>query len=302
MKIVAKLIPRLLRLLALPIAWQSTAWADAPAAGPALLSPTPDSRHGLFDGLDERSFYNQGDFPEPFLVDDSGLERNEARLDWRRQQTGAAKTDTVTAEYEKGFGLATLEIEVPYERDASAGAVTQGIGNVSLGARCPFYQYVSPAGFFDTTLGGAFELGIPASSAISVNPEFVPKLFQDIKMGNHFTLQSVYGYSIFGGGGAEGGGQTFEYGYVLGWTIPHAELPLPGVQQFIPICELQGETALNHSAAGQNTLLGDAGFRLNLDAIGRVQLRPGLAVVFPLDNGGRQAAHWGLAFSFVMEF
>ena len=45
-------------------------------------SIVPDTRYGLFNGLDHRSWYSHGDFPEPFLVDDSGLEINEARLDW----------------------------------------------------------------------------------------------------------------------------------------------------------------------------------------------------------------------------
>ena len=40
------------------------------------------TRYGLFGWLDHRSGYGQGVFPEPFLVDDSDLETNEARLDW----------------------------------------------------------------------------------------------------------------------------------------------------------------------------------------------------------------------------
>ena len=284
----------------------TTAMADdqtTPAAAANMVSSiTPDTRYGLFNGLDHRSFYSQGNYPEPFLVDDTGLENNEARLDWRHKQAGDSKSDVVKAEYEKGFGLATVEIEIPYERDVNAGAVTQGIGNISGGVRCPFYQYVSTSGFFDTTFGGAFEFGIPASSAISVNPEFVPKIFNDTKIGDHFTLQSVYGWSIFGGGGSQGGLQTFEYAYVFGWTIQHSELPLPGIQQIIPICELKGETQLNKDNPGQNTLLGDVGFRLNLKAIGRVQPRPGFAFVFPLDNAGYNDTHWGIVTSLAFEF
>ena len=41
-------------------------------AATTSVSAAPDSRFGLFNGLDHRSWYNQGDFPEPFLVDDSG--------------------------------------------------------------------------------------------------------------------------------------------------------------------------------------------------------------------------------------
>lgn len=45
-----------------------------------------------------------------------------------------------------------------------------------------------------------------------------------------------------------GGEQSFEYGLTLGWTFPHSELPIPGVQDFIPMFELQGETLANTHA------------------------------------------------------
>ena len=101
--------------------------------------------------------------------------------------------------------------------------VSQGIGNIDLGARYPFFQYVSRSAFVDTTFGGAMEIGIPASSAISVNPEFVPKIFNDTKIGEHFTVRSIFGYSTLTGGGADGGIQTFEYGFTFGYAIEHRE-------------------------------------------------------------------------------
>jgi len=262
----------------------------------------PDTRYGLFDGLDHRSFYSQGNFPEPFLVDDSGLEINEARLDWLHTRAGSSHTDLTTAEVEKGFGLLTLEIEVPYERTVNAGTVTQGIGNIDLGARYPFYQYVSSGGGFDSTFGGAFELGIPASSAISVNPEYVPKIFNDTKIGDHFTVQSILGYSTLGGGGEVGGLQTFEYGFTLGYSLDHHELPLPGVRQFIPMFELVGEKGLNKDAADQDSLEGNAGFRVNLKSLGTVQPRLGLGFVFPITSAARTDNHWGIVTSLVFEY
>jgi len=260
------------------------------------------TRYGLFDGLDHRSWYAQGNYPEPFLLDDSGLENNEARLDWRHTAAGSQHRDLAKAEVEKGFGLATLELEVPYEMDASPDGSVQGFGNIDLGARCPFFQYVSGTGYFDTTFGAAMEVGIPASSAISVNSEFVPKLFNDTKIGDHFTLQSVLGYSTLGGGGPDGGLRTFEYGFTLGWFIEHDELPLPGVQRLIPMFELVGEDPLNHDSSGQNSLLGNACFRLNLKTIGRVQPRLGLGFVFPLNRTARTDVHNGIVTSLVFEY
>jgi hypothetical protein len=261
-----------------------------------------DSRYGLFHGLDHRSYYSEGNFPEPFLVDDSGLEINEARLDWLHAEARGAKTDFVTAEVEKGFGLLTLELEVPYVRSVAGGETIHGFDNIDLGARYPLYQFVSASGFFDTTIGAAVELGIPVDSTISRNTEFVPKLFNDTKIGGHFTLQSIFGYSMLFGPGEEGGLRTFEYGGDLGCTIQHSELPLPGVQQFIPIFEIAGETGLNKGESGRNSVLGNAAFRLNLKTIGRVQPRLGFGYVFPLDSNARADLRRGFFTSLVFEY
>jgi hypothetical protein len=267
------------------------------------LTSTADSstRYGLFNGLDHRSQYGQGIFPEPFLVDDSDLEVNEARLDWLHARAGGAHSDEIKAEVEKGFGLMTVELEVPYVRESADGEVTKGFANIDVGARYPFYQYVSPHSLLDTTFGAAVELGIPTTSPVSKNTEFVPKIFNDLKVGE-FTLQSLVGYSTLFGPGEEGGAQVFEYGLVFGYSIQHRVLPLPGVQQLIPVFELSGETGLNHGESGHNSLLGNAAFRLNLDAIGRVQPRLGFGYVFPIDSNAREELHYGFFTSLVFEY
>ena len=262
----------------------------------------PSTRYGLFDWLDHRSAYGEGVFPEPFLVDDSDLEVNEARLDWLRTMGNDRHSDLVTGEVEKGFGLLTLELAVPFERDVSAGTASEGVGNIDAGARYPIYQYVSGNGVVDSTFGAGIEAGIPVNSSVSKNAELVPKIFDDLRLGDHFTLQSVFGYSTLFGGGANGGLQTFEYGFVFGYTIQHDEWPLPGVLQFIPVLELSGETQLNKRDRGHNSLIGDLGFRANLKTIGRVQPRPGLAFVFPIDRGAREEVYWGVVVSLVFEY
>ena len=84
------------------------------AAQDATSNPT-DTRYGLLNLLDSRSVYGTGVFPEPFLVDDSDGEVNEARLDWFHSETPDQQSDVITAEVEKGFGPLTLEVEVPFE-------------------------------------------------------------------------------------------------------------------------------------------------------------------------------------------
>lgn len=275
----------------------------APASSATNSISAPDTRYGLFDGLDHRSSYGQDVFPEPFLVDDSDLEDNEARVDWLHTEANAQQNDIATAEVEKGFGQLTLELEVPYERVAAASESTQqGVGNIDLGARYPFYEFVAANGFFDTTFGAAVEVGVPVNSAVSKNTELVPKVFNDLRVGEHFTLQSIFGYSTLFGGGDDGGLQTFESGFVFGYTIQHEELPLPGVLQIIPMFELSGETAMNNGDSGKTSLVGDACFRANLKSIGEIQPRLGLGFVFPINNNARDDVHWGIITSLVFEY
>ena len=276
-------------------------------SGQTSTSPpaVEDNRYGLFDWLDRRSAYGEGVYPEPFLVDDSDLEVDEARLDWlHTQATSHERDDVVTAEVEKGFGLLTLEIEVPYEIDTTTAPskTTDGFDNIDLGARYPIHQFVSDRGFVDSTVGAAIEVGIPTYSSLSKDTEVVPKIFDDLRLGTHFTLQSIVGLSMLYGTDEDNGLKTFEYGLVFGYTIPHAELALPDVLQFIPVLELIGETELNHADPGLNRLTGNAAFRVNLKTIGGVQPRLGVGYVFPIDNAAREQMHWGLITSFVFEY
>ena len=244
----------------------------------------------------------KGYFPSHFWWMTRAAEDSEARLDWLHTWGSGQHSDQIKAEVEKGFGLLTLELEVPYESDTASGQTSQGFGNIDLGARYPVCQFVSGNGLVDSTLGAALEVGVPVNSAVSKNTELVPKIFDDLRLGEHFTLQSILGWSTLFGGGNDGGLQTFEYGFVFGYTIPHEEFRLPGVQQFIPMFEFTGETQLNKDDPGQNSLLGNLGFRLNLKTIGSIQPRPGIGFVFPIDEGAREELHWGIFTSLVFEF
>lgn len=270
-----------------------------------------NTRYGFGNLFDHRSSYGKGTFPEPFLVDDSDLEVNELRFDWFHQQGKGQITDHGRVEFEKGFGLMTLELEAPYDVNSTRtfDSLTRrtktsrekGFGNFSLGVRHPIYQYVSDDESIDNTFGAAFELGIPTNTPLSKHTEFVPKIFNDLRIGDHFTVQTVLGYSFVSGSAPEGGSQTFEYGLIMGYSIGHKELPLPGVNQLIPIFELRGDTAMNHGA-GHDSLLGNAGFRLNLRAMGSFQPRLGIGYVFPIDKGAKDNSRWGIYTSLVFEW
>jgi hypothetical protein len=196
----------------------------------------------------------------------------------------------------------TLEVEAPYEYNTSPDGVTKGFDNVDLGARLPIFQYVSAGGFFDTTFGAGVEVGIPTTSPVSKNAELVPKIFNDMRFGSHLTVQTIVGYSTLYGPGADGGLQVFEYGALAGLTFSHKELPIPGVEQLIPLFEFSGEKQLNHDEKGTNTLLGNVGLRVNLKAIGPIQPRLGVGWVFPLNEAARADIHAGIYTSLVFEF
>jgi hypothetical protein len=305
MKLQMKTVAYVLGMLSVATCFQTAALADdsmAASANTNSSSVAPDTRYGFLNGLDHRSSYGQGIFPEPMLVDESDVD-NEFRLDWLHTEANAQQNDEAKVELEKSFGLMTVELEVPYERAAASGQSTQeGVGNIDAGARYPFYQFVSANGLFDTTFGAAMEVGIPVNSAVSKNTEFVPKVFNDLKVGEHFTLQTLLGYATLFGGGDEGGLQTFESGFVFGYTIQHGEFPLPGVQQFIPMFELVGDTQMNQDDSGTTSLVGNAGFRVNLKTLGSVQPRLGLGFVFPVNNNARADVHWGIITSLVFEY
>ena len=305
MQLQMKTVTRVFGMLSAATLIQAAAVADEQmtATTPAASSSAAlNTRYGLFDGLDHRSSYGQYFFPEPLLVGETDVD-NEVRLDWLHTEANARQNDNAKLELEKSFGLMTVELEIPYARAAASGQSTQqGIGNIDVGARHPFYQFVSANGLFDTTFGAAVEVGIPVNSEVSKNTEFVPKVFNDLRVGEHFTLQSLLGYATLFGGGADGGLQTFESGFVFGYTIQHEQLPLPGIQQFIPLFELIGDTQMNHGDSGKTSLVGNAGFRVNLKTIGPVQPRLGLGFVFPINDNARADVHWGIITSLVFEY
>jgi hypothetical protein len=283
----------------------------ARAAEP-LATDATTTRYGPMSLFDARSNYGVGTFPEPFLVDDSDLEQGEYRLDWIHQENRGARFNTLNTEIEKGFGLVTLEVEGHYEYDsistfdpASGGtdhSIQQAFQNMDLGARAPFFQYVSKNGFFDTTFGTGIEVGIPLNTQFSKSAEIVPKIFNDTQLGEHVTIQSIFGYSMLLGGAPEGGVNTFEYGFDFGYTLDHEQLPLPGIESVIPVFELSGATQVNHQAAGVDSLFGDAAVRVNLRAIGNLQPRLGIGYIFPIDQGARDDSRWGIITSIVIEF
>ena len=273
------------------------------AAAPADGLTVPDTRFGLFDWLDHRSAYYAEFFPQPLLVDDTGLE-SDGELEFSSLSTraGDQRADSYAVGIQKSFGLLTMELSVPYQKMSDADDSSEGVGSISLAARYPLYQFVSGQKFFDTTFGVALEAGLPVNSPVSQNTELTPKIFNDLKLGEHFSLQTILGYSTLFGGGDLGGLQTFEYGFDFACALPHRELPLPGVQQFTPMLEISGETELNRAEAGQNSLLGSIGFRVNFKPLGDIQPSLGLGYVFPIDAGAREEVRWGIATSLTVDF
>lgn len=232
-------------------------------------------------------------------------------MDYFHGENRGFQTNQVRTEIEYNFGLLTVEVGLPWERDsrsmtnpATRRAVHQesrGIGSIELAARHPVFQYVSDDNAFDYTIAGAFELGIPSHSPISKTTEFVPELFQLLRVGEHLSIEASTGLSILAGP-EEGGTNSFEYNLVLGYNLEHEQLPLPHVLRTIPIFELNGETIVHGREDGTNRLFGTAGFRVNLEPLGIAQPRIGVGYVFPIDRGARDEFRWAIIGSLVFEF
>ncbi len=262
-----------------------------------------NSRFGVFNALDHRSGYFLDSFPEPLLVEETTAEA-EGELEVNSLHTEAAgqQSDIVGAEFEKSVGVVTFEIGLQYQRFSDLDDPSQGISDIDLGVRCPFYQYVSSDGLLDDTIGGALESSIPVNTALSKNVELELAVFDDLKLGNHFTIQSVLDYSALIGGGEDGGAQSFEYGFDFAYTLPHEEFPIPGVLSFSPMFELNGELGLNEDEAGQNSVLGSMGFRIGFRPLGDTEPSIGVGYVFPMDAAAREEVHWGIVGSLILEF
>ena len=264
------------------------------------------TRYGAFHWLDSRSTYGTSWFPEPFRVDESDID-NELRLDYQHNQGHGTVDRGLKAEVEKSFGVATIELEVPYDISTTATgggrhSQTQGFGSLNVGVRTPFWQYVSPNGVFDTTFGAALEVGFPTNSPVSKNAEIVPKLFNDTRLGDHFSVQTICGISYLLGSQPDGGKRTFEYGMVFGYAIEHDQLPLPVVQRLIPETEFVGESGLDRAGANTSHISMTLGVRANLNAVGPFQPRLGAGYILPVDKGSRNELTQGVIVSLVFEY
>ena len=279
-----------------------------PAHGETSTTFVADAsaNYGLLGWLDHRSSYGTSWYPEPFRVDESDVD-NELRLDYQHVQGRGTVSHELHAEIEKSFGVTTIEVEGFYDINTQSlgggrHGQDQGFGNIDLGVRTPIWQYVSPSQFFDTTMGVAFELGIPTNSPESKNTEIVPKIFNDTRIGDHFSVQTICGISYPLGSKPDGGTRKFEYGVILGWAVDHDELPLPDVQTLIPIAEFAGESGIDHSTANTSNLSATLGVRANLNSVGAFQPRLGAGFVLPIDKGAKDELTQGFVLSLVLEY
>lgn len=242
-------------------------------------------------------------FPQGLLVEDTSAEQ-EGELELNSLHTAAneKRDDTVSAEFQKSLGVFTFELEVPYQRSVRSHGTDEGVGNIELNMRSPLYQYVSANGSVDTTTGVGVEVGIPVNSAVSQNTELEPIVFDDFKLGDHFTVQATLGYDKLFGGGDDGGEEDFEYGLNVAWAVPHTQLPIPGVNRISPMFEVDGELGLNEDESGQNDVLGSAGFRADFKPVCGLEPSLGISYVFPMSAVARKDVHWGIAASVTFEF
>jgi hypothetical protein len=284
------------------------------APAPTLTHVNPsqsgeNTKYGLLGLLDHRSVIGTGFYPEPFLVDEGDVDR-EIELDWAHKEGHHAVSDDVTAEVEWSFGQLTFELECPYLRDYSdtidpgtglkSAEREEGIGPPSIAARYPAWEWVSADGNVENAVMAACEVAFPSNSVVGKTTEIVPEVFDLLRVGDHFGLQTHFGYSTLYGGD-ENNHQTFEYSADFSYNIGSDQIPLPPhVIGLVPMVELGGERPLNYG--GQNDdLTGVIGGRNNLDAIGPAAPRLGVGYIFPIDKGSREEFNWGVVVSLVFD-
>src|SRR5438045_681751 len=125
--------------------------------------------------LNPQSRFGLAWFPETLRAPEMDLEFQELQVNWFHAEKKGRQIDEVKGEFEQAFGSFTFEIELPYLRDAQAAFESEtgrrhkdeGLSRVEMGLRAPLFQWVSPDGFVDYTLVGAFELALPTNNDFS---------------------------------------------------------------------------------------------------------------------------------------
>jgi hypothetical protein len=272
-------------------------------------SETPAGRYGPFGLFDGRSEYGTGFFPEPFLVDEGDLDK-EIVFSWLHQEGKGNVTDVVSGEVEWSFGLATIEVEVPWERDTfqdfdpvtgrSQTDRTEGMDSIQVTVRHPVWQYVNDAETVDNTVVVACEIAMPTNSEVGHDAEVVPEVFDLLRLGDHFGFQTHIGYSTLYGVDTPNH-QTLEYSADFSYSLDNSNARVPdGVLAVLPIVELAGYRGLNtHDLSDQ--LTGLIGFRVNLDSIGPLSPRLGIGYIVPIDKQDRRNFSWGVETSLVFD-
>ncbi len=282
---------------------------DARIAAPTTADSGASQKFGPFGLLDKRSKYYGDWFPEPLRVEDTTL-NNEFRFDYEHDEAKGTTNNQGSAEVQKAVGIVTLELRVPYvsntspdpEGDPGEHVKSNGVGAIEFAARLPVFQYVSPSYFYDNSIGFSLQVGIPTNPHVSKNTELAPGIFDDLRLGNHFSMQSLISFSTLFGSKPDEGRNSLEYGVAFGYAIEDEELPLPGVERTVPLFELVGETNLDGANAGHNSLTATVGFRLELKSTGDLQPQLGLGYIFPIDRGGRDDLRWGIIASLTLDF
>jgi hypothetical protein len=258
--------------------------------------------------LNPQSRFGLAWFPETLRAPEMDLEFSELQVNWFHAEKKGRQIDEVKGEVEQAFGSLTLEIELPYLRDAQAVFESEtgqrhkdeGLSRVEIGLRAPLFQCVSPDGNIDYTLVGAFELALPTNNDFSKDTEISPRVYQLLRLGEHFSVQLAIGYEFLIGP-EDGGGSSIQYAATFGYHLSHDDLSLPGVIDTIPIFEIVGENSLAGEERGHNPVFGTLGFRVNIKPIFNFQPRIGIGYEFPINGAAHEEFHWGVVTSFVFE-
>jgi hypothetical protein len=276
----------------------------APKSNTTAPTTQPQGRY-FFNLLDSRSSYGKDFFPDTFLGPnfDTGSQIQLSYLHTERRQ---AQEDEVEAEFEwTVYDKLTLTAEFgwdsEHESDIDSGVLehesSSGFENVTIGASYPIFQLVNADGTLDYTAAARLEAGIPTRTPVSsTQVTLTPYLGQLLRIGQHTSVQTWTGVQCTLG--SENPDQII-YGVSFAYQIFQNEFPWH-LTAFTPTLEFDGQQPL--TTAGQDALIGIAGFETSLKSFGDVQPLISIGYEFPIDQGARENLRWGILVQFYLDF
>ncbi len=283
----------------------ATPLSDSDDANASLTATSAPADRSFFDLSGSRSSYGRDFFHDPLLGPDFDAE-SQIEIEYSHIQSPARSADEIEGQLDwNPIGQLTFEAEFGWQfgldlDDEPEDAQPSGNGfeNVDLAAYFPLIHLVSAGGALDYSPVFRLDVGIPTSGAPTGNDvRLTPYLAHLLRIGQHVSLEAWTGFRF-----TIAPEQTTQcvYGVSMGYLFFPDQIPMPGIENFIPILEMDGKAAL--SGSSMNAVFGVVGFSTNFKPIGQIGPSLEIGYQFPLDSAVRELARWGVTVQIAVDF